>query len=143
MTEFLDPSTMWPPPDPDRIPKRAMTTNTDNAFTRDGDAVSSTDQLHAFRNRQQKDLQRHRIEQPSIRQRSPIHERYATRKPNEEQEQALNVGAATMTDGEEAWRNLEGDRLEDFGVDEAVEFYDEDDVPLAVLLSRRRRVEPS
>ena len=41
------------------------------------------------------------------------------------------------TEGEEAWRNSEGDRLNDFGVDEDVEFYDEDDVPLAKLLSRR------
>lgn len=47
-------------------------------------------------------------------------------------------------DGEEAWRNSEGERLKDFGVDEEVEFYDEqeedeeDDVPLSELLARRR-----
>lgn len=46
-------------------------------------------------------------------------------------------------EGEEAWRNSEGERLKDFGVDEDVEFYDEqeeedDDVPLGELLARKR-----
>ncbi|KAF1995879.1 zf-DHHC-domain-containing protein [Amniculicola lignicola CBS 123094] len=42
--------------------------------------------------------------------------------------------------GEEGWRNSEGERLRDFGVDEDVEFYDEeeDDVPLSTLLARKR-----
>ena len=40
--------------------------------------------------------------------------------------------------GEEAWRNSEGERLADFGVDEEVEFYDEEDLPLAHLIQRRR-----
>jgi palmitoyltransferase len=51
--------------------------------------------------------------------------------------------------GEEAWRNQEGERLADFGVDELADFYDETDVqasndeedlPLAELLKRRRGV---
>jgi palmitoyltransferase len=43
-------------------------------------------------------------------------------------------------EGEEAWRNSEGERLKDFGVDEDVEFYDEqeDEVPLSVLIKRRQ-----
>ncbi len=44
-------------------------------------------------------------------------------------------------EGEEGWRNSEGERLMDFGVDEDIEFYDEkedDDVPLSVLLARRQ-----
>jgi palmitoyltransferase len=43
-------------------------------------------------------------------------------------------------EGEEGWRNSEGERLKDFGVDEDVEFYDEqeDDVPLSVLIKRRQ-----
>lgn len=40
--------------------------------------------------------------------------------------------------GEEGWRDSEGDRLHDFGVDEEAEFYDEDDIPLAQLIQRRR-----
>jgi palmitoyltransferase len=42
--------------------------------------------------------------------------------------------------GEEGWRNKEGERLADFGVDEVAEFYDEDEVPLAELIRRRREV---
>jgi palmitoyltransferase len=43
-------------------------------------------------------------------------------------------------EGEAAWRNSEGERLKDFGVDEDVEFYDEqdDDVPLSQLIARRQ-----
>lgn len=41
-------------------------------------------------------------------------------------------------EGEEAWRNREGERLADFGVDEVADFYDEDDLPLAELMRRRQ-----
>jgi palmitoyltransferase len=43
-------------------------------------------------------------------------------------------------EGEEGWRNSEGERLQDFGVDEDVEFYDEqeDEIPLAELMARRQ-----
>ena len=40
--------------------------------------------------------------------------------------------------GEEGWRNKEGERLADFGVDEIADFYDEDDLPLAELMRRRK-----
>ena len=46
--------------------------------------------------------------------------------------------AGPVEEGEESWRNSEGERLKDFGVDEDAEFYDEDDIPLAELLRRRR-----
>jgi len=46
---------------------------------------------------------------------------------------------ATDDAGEEGWRNKEGERLADFGVDEVAEFYDEDDVPLAELIRRRKQ----
>ncbi len=37
----------------------------------------------------------------------------------------------------EIWRDSEGDRLNDFGVDEDAEFYDDENIPLAELLRRR------
>jgi len=41
--------------------------------------------------------------------------------------------------GEEGWKNSEGERLRDFGVDEDAEFYDEeDDIPLSELIARRK-----
>lgn len=50
-------------------------------------------------------------------------------------------GRAPVRDdaGEEGWRNKEGERLADFGVDEVADFYDEDDVPLAELIRRRQK----
>lgn len=41
--------------------------------------------------------------------------------------------------GEEAWKNSEGERLRDFGVDEEIEFYDEEDIPLGILMQQNRR----
>lgn len=41
--------------------------------------------------------------------------------------------------GEEGWRNREGERLADFGVDEIADFYDEDDLPLAELINKRKK----
>lgn len=41
-------------------------------------------------------------------------------------------------EGEETWRNREGVNLRDCGVDEEVEFYDEDEIPLAQLLRSRQ-----
>lgn len=45
-------------------------------------------------------------------------------------------GAADCA-GEEGWRNKEGERLNDFGVDEVADFYDEDDAPLADFVRNR------
>lgn len=42
-------------------------------------------------------------------------------------------------EGEEAWRNSEGERLADFGVEEEVDFYDEEIIPLAQLIASRQR----
>ena len=39
--------------------------------------------------------------------------------------------------GEEGWKNSEGERLRDFGLDEDVEFYDQDEIPLGELMRRR------
>lgn len=44
-------------------------------------------------------------------------------------------------EGEEGWRNSEGERLADFGVDEEAEFYDEDDIPLSKLIERRKQMQ--
>lgn len=57
--------------------------------------------------------------------------------------EATNAGAAAAAAaGEEGWRNREGERLADFGVDEVADFYDEadedEDVPLGQLLARRK-----
>ena len=67
--------------------------------------------------------------------RRPFHERYTDGKspaPNED------TPIASAVAGEESWRNSEGERLEDYGVDEVVDFYDEEEVPLGQLLEQKR-----
>ena len=39
--------------------------------------------------------------------------------------------------GGHSWRDSEGERLDDFGVEENVDFYDEDEIPLAKLKERK------
>lgn len=38
----------------------------------------------------------------------------------------------------ETWRTSEGDSLEDYGVDEEADLYDEDELPLAEVRRRRK-----
>lgn len=56
---------------------------------------------------------------------------------NDLTDQSESSGESDVEDGEEAWRNSEGERLRDFGVDEEIEFYDEEDIPLGVLMRQR------
>jgi len=102
--------------------------------------------LLAFRERQSAD---------AIRRRKPFAERIETRIAEQKHRDELSDGEDNSDDeiekrpgtrdgsqsGEEGWRNSEGERLKDFGVDEEFEFYDEqedDDVPLSELLARKR-----
>lgn len=82
-------------------------------------------------------MKRHKADTQSIHRRQPFHIRYEGHVCDGEPGR-IQGPLVDLSKGEEAWRNSEGDRLDDFGVDEAVEFYDEDDIPLAELLSRRR-----
>jgi palmitoyltransferase len=71
--------------------------------------------------------------------RKPFHERYAVEGDRVgETSDVGDIDEAESDGGEEGWKDADGDRLRDFGVDEEVEFYDEDDVPLGELLRRRR-----
>lgn len=45
---------------------------------------------------------------------------------------------STSTDQTRRWRNKEGERLADFGLDEDAEFYDEDNLPLSEIMRRRK-----
>ncbi|MCJ1437102.1 Palmitoyltransferase [Xylographa pallens] len=133
VNKFEDPWVTWPPPDPDRVARKPVFASTDDAFIHQDPDVSERDHLDAFRRRQQEDLKRHQaVESPAYR-RKPFHQRYKEPAMDKENTQDRSL----PSEGEEAWRNSEGDRLNDFGVDEDVEFYDEDDIPLAELLSRR------
>jgi palmitoyltransferase len=119
--------------------------------------------MAAFRQRQQEDLAHRAVainddSAAGIRRRRKFHERYKNNKSSQtkaesedeivEHSEGSEVeedehhsgsevnGHIDVDEGEEAWRNAEGERLDDFGVDEDVEFYDEEDVPLSVLKER-------
>jgi palmitoyltransferase len=108
-----------------------------------------TTDLDAFRRRQEEDLRRWDKDNATVlRRRQPFHKRF------DEQSIATNDASSPNMytrgedggedEGEESWRDGEGQRLKDFGLDEEAEFYDEDDenVPLAELLRRKRAADP-
>ena len=103
-----------------------------------------------FRKRQQDDQFRYStLSSQEIRRRQPFHVRYDPKNNREPDEDNDYKGSESEEvdfsdkreleagEGEEGWRNSEGERLDDFGVDEDVEFYDEDDIPLGELLKRK------
>ena len=127
----------WPPPDPDRIPFPATTNRADSeAFTVPQTYSSAHEEIQAFNRRQLEDMKRTKpgVE---VQRRQKFH----TRLGKDELDEDSPVSSEYPNEsnlGEEAWKNSEGERLLDFGVDEEVEFYDEEDVPLAVLMQRNQ-----
>ena len=106
-----------------------------------------------FRKRQEADfLRQKRVELSSgtsVQRRQPFHLRYSDHEAQTQDTEGTEADGqygsesgdeSSHTDvaGEEGWRNSEGERLADFGVEESVEFYDEDDIPLAELIRARR-----
>lgn len=140
-----DPNLAWPPPDPDRIPRPAATVDNDQPFTIQQSYASAREEIEAFQRRQAEDLKLPR-QFLQVQRRKRFHDRYDQN--NSEQgdsaDESANdsVGEADSNEGEEAWRNSEGERLRDFGVDEDIEFYDEEDIPLGILIERRRQKQP-
>lgn len=138
---FEDPSTSWPPPDPDRMPRTPHHFDPNEAFTYPSRPLSDYDEIKAFKVRQQEDLLR-RQNQSQIRSRKPFHERQASNSGpgldhgNTEGDSGIDDSASES--GEEGWQDSGGNRLKDYGVDEVVEFYDEDDIPISELLRRRK-----
>jgi palmitoyltransferase len=137
---FEDSLTSWPPPDPDRIPRMQRHLDPDAAFTYPNRPLSNYNEIEAFKVRQQEDLLR-RQNRPGIRHRQPFHKRQGSRPtPGGDYGNVgfdNNVEDSDSESGEEGWQDSGGNRLKDYGVDEAIEFYDEDDIPISELLRRR------
>ncbi|KAF9699342.1 hypothetical protein EKO04_002148 [Ascochyta lentis] len=153
---FEDATTTWPPPDPDRSYRRRVKED-GPAFTYRDAQLGREDTLAAFRKRQVED---------EVRRRKPFVERLENLKgggrrsdeygqdmteygqdmeydhADDASEEAEDEGRkyGKEGEGEEGWRNAEGERLQDFGVDEDAEFYDEqeDEIPLSELIARRQ-----
>jgi palmitoyltransferase len=138
---FEDPSTSWPPPDPDRMPRMPRHVDPGDVFTYPNRPLSDYNEIEAFKKRQQEDLLR-RQNRSGIHHHKPFHKRqgsslapggdYGNVGPDNDGE------GNDSKSGEEGWQDSGGNRLKDYGVDEVIEFYDEDDIPVSELLRRRK-----
>lgn len=138
---FEDPGTSWPPPDPDRLPRMQRSLDPTDAFTFQHASLSAREELEAFKRRQEEDFARRN---GSVRtpRRKAFHQRYDSYSSQKLSDEASDEDAGSAS-GEEGWQDSGGNRLKDYGVDEDIEFYDEDDVPLAELLRRRKEKQSS
>ncbi|OQD88844.1 hypothetical protein PENANT_c003G08135 [Penicillium antarcticum] len=133
--DFEEPGVSWPPPDPDRIP---MPFNSKLGPNSPQSYANIQQEIDAFNRRKAEDMKR--FTNSGVQRRKPFHDRYqrdgftAT-----ESDESGTQSSNDSDEGEESWRNAEGERLRDFGVDEEAEFYDEEDIPLGVLLRQRRQ----
>jgi palmitoyltransferase len=103
------------------------------------DNATREQEIAQFRQRQTEDLKRWERRYEPVRRRQPFHKRFdeAAVAANDASSPSLYVQGDS--EGEEGWRDSEGQALKDFGLDEEAEFYDEDDIPLGELLRKRRR----
>jgi palmitoyltransferase len=136
---FEDPSIGWPPPDPDRIPRKMRRMGLDESYNDGVEPKSNEEELEAFRQRQAQDLKRWEAKYEPLRRRQPFHQRYDKTALQQNDMSSPNMYVEGEGEGEESWRDNEGQALHDFGVDEEAEFYDEEDLPLAELMRRRRQ----
>lgn len=101
---------------------------------------SAHEEIEAFNRRQAEDMKRFSAN-VGVRRRKRFQDRFEL--ANGEQSDSAEGSDAShgsgADDGEESWKNSEGERLRDFGVDEEIEFYDEEDIPLAVLIQQQRQ----
>jgi palmitoyltransferase len=107
-----------------------------------GEDDIAADQLdvEAFRKRQEQDFQRQQLES-TIRRRQPFRNRYDATAVAANDTSSPSLYVDGDGEGEESWRDEEGQRLNDFGLDEEAEFYDQEtdeDVPLAELLRKKQ-----
>lgn len=124
---------MWPPPDPDKM-RRGLggwpaARDAENSV-RLPRYASKEDELEAFKSRQEADGRRWRGERSRLM--AELEEDYDL--VSDESGDGYEQGA----DGEPGWTNADGERLRDYGVDEDEDVTEDEDVPLAELLRRRK-----
>ena len=111
------------------MPRSKIDKSYDKDFTYGDESAVNMERVSAFRRRQQGDIGRlaHGSSGTILRRRMDS-------VGNDSQQSNIGYGGQDK----EGWRNSEGDRLDDFGVDENAEIFDEDDVPLAELIRKRQ-----
>ena len=134
---------LWPPPDPEKLrrarygwPGAADRIAADQAARYD--PREGQDAKLAFAQRQAADLRRRQAQTASLlAELEEVEDLYDIEDYGNDEYYEEGM------DGEPGWTNSDGDRLRDYGVDEEVEqeeliALDEDDVPLATLIRKRK-----
>lgn len=155
---FERPSLVWPPLDPENVGLKERIQREQGAGLGPwANGANNVGDVTAFKKRQEEDLQRRKLvhfeatrdlsgdgEGHGSEMSNRIHydEDYRENSDYEEDEaieEEILVSPSNFTQSKTVpkWRNEDGDTLADYGVDEEAD-EDEDDVPLAVLIQRRR-----
>ena len=144
-----DASVTWPPPDPERLAREARIPASRDAFTFREDHLSAAEQKAAFRRRQDRDTQRRRrvsgqrqavdgnVDESSLPGHGKLnHESSTSPSTNPYNEEGERIGGPigghdgtneyhqaqrSIPRYQRSWRDGEGQKLEDFGVDEDAE----------------------
>ena len=124
---FEDKDKVWPPPDPDKLPRGEISSQ--NSGVREYGSIE--EEKEAFRRRQQQDYKRWGYTEN-------LDEAAEEEAESEEYESGYEEEEEEGIDGEKGWTNSEGDRLRDYGVDEEAEVVGDDEIPLGELLRRRK-----
>jgi palmitoyltransferase len=128
---FEDVSKVWPPPDPDKMPRPPRRLDQDLEVR---SYMSPAEEKEAFKRRQQEDFAR----RGRKRTRDIVENESGNDKDEPDDYESEYEEYEEGLDGEEGWTNSEGERLRDFGVDEDAEVLADDDIPLGELLRRRK-----
>jgi palmitoyltransferase len=126
---------MWPPIDPEKIRRAAHAwpaARRDYAAELQDLDLDAEDRKEAFRKRQQADFSRQRRLVAELEE-----EEHDSRSENSLDDIDDDYAFVGQSAAQTKWVNSDGERLEDYGVEEAEENLDEQ-VPLAELLHRRR-----
>ena len=104
------------------MPRRIRNIDSQYPFTYNDDAISDQDHVQAFKQRQQVDYRRFTAGHSVFVRRTPFGERYENQIMDRSEMNRATPPDSSRTAGEEAWMNSEGERLQDFGVDEDTDF---------------------
>ena len=120
------------------MPRKIRPAGMEGAFLETLDGQADAERVQAFRSRQDADLARLGIAHGLSRRRNS---RWDGGNVAHDSGDDCEPDSKTPLSG--SWRNAEGDRLEDYGVDEDVDLEHEDDVPLGRLLEKKRNTTSS
>lgn len=142
---FNDREGMWPPPDPDKLGRRAGCVGVETYKVEEKVYGSVEEERDAFRRRQELDLRRWKkngkggdSDSDGNKDGDRDPEENENESGNEDEDEEDVSEYEEGLDGEEGWTNSEGDRLRDYGVDEEADILDDDDIPLGELIRRRK-----